>query len=419
MSNNAEKQILEIVQKYGNDTPFWRFVENFKNTVGFQDTGTNEEKNAALLNECARQYEYIRTAHPEYFRDLTERKGNELSVLAGIVDWAVVKNLPMMHFAGLNASNFVAAMREKSKEYGGEFPIFSAEPVDSPSIAEDNDDAVTEDTVVQTAPETTIEPEPKTYSLDDLIEKATKLYEEKLGQIVRVKEYGNPSGYYSGTRETPTGESYDLALLIETPQKELAIEELGEDNLPYVRGTWSLKFLTGPLADQTGFAHSHLLYVDGCFGGDIMFTGNNIDDMKCAQLSPQDLVTLAWRDAQALSEKQFYIKSCCGYLGETDEQHYIQLDPPALVMGDPISIEQFRIDSDRAKFQIRDYEVNNDVIDWDCDFTSDDPRLKPYRAMWAGPPSYHQSGRVDANEIVANYDPKQDLDKEPTISAMR
>ncbi len=420
MSTSAEQQILEIVQKYGDDTPYWRFVENFKNTVGFQETGTNEDKNAALLQECARQYEYIRVAHPEYFRDLTERKGDELSVLAGIVDWAVVKNLPMMHFAGFNSSKFAAAMREKNKEYGGEFPIASTGVVEENSSVEKAEEiAVSEQPAFEPIAQPAIDHEQKVYSLDALIERAVRLYQDKLGQIVRVKEYGNPSGYFSGSRETADGESYDLAILIETPEKELAVEEIGEDKLPYIRGTWSLKFLTGPLAEQKGFAHSHLLYADGCFGGDVMFTGNNIEDMQCASLSPQDLVTLAWRDAQAMSEKQFYIKSCCGYLGDTDEQHYIQLDPPALVTGDPISIEQFRIDSDRAKFQIRDYDKGNDVIDWDCDFTSDDPRLKPYRAMWAGPPSYYQSGKVDANEIVADYDPSQDLDKEPTIFSVR
>jgi hypothetical protein len=420
MSIIAEQQILEIVQKYGDDTPYWRFVENFKNTVGFQATGSNEDKNAALLRECARQYEYIRTAHPEYFRDLTERKGDELSVLAGIVDWAVVKNLPMMHFAGFNTSKFAASMREKNMEYAGEFPIASTDPVDAKaSVASTEKLGVSEEPVVEAAPQSPSEPEPKAHSLDALIDKAVKLYQEKLGQIVRVKEYGNPSGYFSGTRETATGELYDLAVLIDTPEKELAIEEIGDDNLPYVRGTWSLKFLTGPLAEQKGFAHSHLLYADGCFGGDIMFTGNNIEDMQCADLSHQDLVALAWRDAQTLSEKQFYIKSCCGYFEDTNEQHYIQLDPPALVTGDPISIEQFRIDSDRARYQIRDFDKGNDVIDWDCDFTSDDPRLKPYRSMWAGPPSYYQNGNVNTNEVVLDYDPEHDLDKEPTIFTMR
>lgn len=412
MSISAEQQILEIVQKYGDDTPYWRFVENFKNTVGFQDSGSNEDKNAALLQECARQYEYIRAAHPEHFRDLTERKGTELSVLAAIVDWAVVKDLPMMHFAGFSTKNFVAAVQTKRAESGGEYEATELETTEATVTS-------VEEPVVQAETPSASKPKEAKYTLEGLVEKAIKNYQNKLGQIIRVTEYANVSGYFQGTREASNGQWYDLALVIETPEKELAIEELDEDKMPYVRGTWSLKFLTGPLAEQTGFVHSPVLYADGSFGSDIILTGETIEDMGYESLSHQDLVTLAWRDAQAISKKQVYIKSCCGYFGDTDQQHYIQLDPPALVTGDPISIEEFRIDSDSAKYQIRDFDKGNDVIDWDFDFTSDDPRLGPYRSLWAGPASYYQSGKMDANEIVVGYDPEQDLDKEPTISAMR
>jgi hypothetical protein len=409
MSISAEQQILEIVQKYGDDTPYWRFVENFKNTVGFQEAGNGEDKNASLLQECARQYEYIRTAHPEYFRDLTERKGDELSVLAGIVDWAVVKDLPMMHFAGFNSRNFAASIQAKRVEYGGEFPIDATET----PVTRD------EEPGVEAATPSADKPKTLTYTLDALIEHATKNYENKLGQVIRVTEYANESGYFGGTRDAETGERYDLALVIETPERELAIEELDEDKMPYVRGTWSLKFLTGPLTEQTGLVHSPVFYADGSFGGDIMLTGKTIEDMGYANLSHQDLVALAWRDAQEISEKQVYIKSCCGYYEDTDNQAYIELDPPALVTVDAISIEEFRFNSDQAKYQIRDYGEDNDVIDWEFDFTSDDPRLKPFRSLWAGPASYYQSGKVDSNEIVAGYDPEQDLDKEPTIFTMR
>lgn len=412
MSINAEQQIVEIVQKYGDDTPYWRFVENFKNTVGFQELGNDEAKKAALLQECARQYEYIRTAHPEYFRDLTERKGDELSVLAGIVDWAVVKDLPMMHFAGFSTKDFAAAVQTKRDKRSGDYPIAETTTPVAPITT-------VEEPVIEAKTPSANEPREAKYTLEALIEQAIKNYQNKLGQIIRVTEYANVSGYFRGTRDASNGQRYDLALVIETPERELAIEELDEDKMPYVRGTWSLKFLTGPLAEQTGFVHSPLLHSDGSFCGDMMLTGRTIEDMGHASLSHQDLVALAWRDAQAISEKQVYIKSCCGYLGDTNEQHYIQLDPPALVTGDPISIEQFRIDSDRAKYQIRDFDTGNDVIDWDFDFTSDDPRLEPYRSLWAGPPSYYQSGKKDANEIVVGYDPEQDLDKEPTISTMR
>ncbi|TLX16644.1 hypothetical protein FFR93_04695 [Rhizobium sp. MHM7A] len=322
----------------------------------------------------------------------------------------------MMHFAGFSSKNFAAAVQTKRDERSGEYPIDvtsteAATPV-SP-VAE------AEEPVIGGEKHPASEPPKATYTLEALIERATKNYQSKLGQIIRVTEYANVSGYFQGTRDASNGQRYDLALVIETPEKELAIGDLDENSMPYVRGTWSLKFLTGPLAEQTGFVHSPLLHSDGSFCGDMMLTGKTIEDMGYESLSHQDLVTLAWRDAQAISQKQVYIKSCCGYFGDTDQQHYIQLDPPALVTGDPISIDQFRIDSDRAKYQIRDFDKGNDVIDWDFDFTSDDPRLEPYRSLWAGPASYYQSGKMDANEIVVGYDPEQDLDKEPTISTMR
>lgn len=418
MSSSAEQQILEIVQKYGDDTPYWRFVENFKNTVGFHETGNSEDKNAALLQECARQYEYIRTAHPEYFRALTERKGDELSVLAGIVDWVVVKNLPMMHFAGFNSTKFAAAVQAKQFEYGGEFPIAAAET--TPDYAQANM-AVEPVFVEEPIDENVSVPadgSKRTFTIEELVEKALKAYQDKLGQIICVTEYV-VSSYFSGTRAAKNGPPYELALVVETQNEELAIEEKDEEGLPYVRATWNIKLLTGPVAEQTGFVHSLGIHADGAFGGEVLFTGHHIDELGYRILSHEDLVTLAWRDAKAISGKQVYIKSCCGYFEDTDQQAYLSLDPPALVTVDPISIEEFRIDSDRPKYQIRDFEEGNDVIDWDFDFTSDDPRLKAYRSLWAGPASYHQSGTMDSNEIVAGYDPRQDLDKELTIFTMR
>jgi hypothetical protein len=407
MSITSEQQILDIIKKYGDDTPYWRFVENFKNTIGFVGSEHNEEKNAALLEECARQYEYIRTAHPEYFQILTERKGDGLTVLAGIVDWAVVKDIPMMHFAGASLVKFATAVQVKREG----FPI-------ADMVSED------EEPVAPTAPavEATDTPEiapPKMYTLDELIERATKTYQEKLGQVIRVTEYANQSGYFQGSRDAEDGQRYDLAIVIETEERELAIEEIDEDKLPYVRATWNLKFLTGPLAEQIGFTHSLGMYADGAFTGDIMFTGKTIEDMGYSLLSHKDLVALAWRDAKALSENEVYIKACSGYFGDTDVQHYIQLEPPALVKGDPISIERFRIDSVNPDYEIRDFDIDNDVIDWNLDFTSDDPRLAPYRSMWTAPTSYYQSGRLNNNEIVVGYDPTNDLDKEPTIFAVR
>jgi hypothetical protein len=418
MSNSAEQRIMEIVQKYADDTPYWRFVENFKNTVGFQEAGHDEYKKAALLQECARQYEYIRTAHPEYFRDLTERKGDELSVLAGIVDWVVVKNLPMMHFAGFNSTKFAAAVHAKQFEYGEEFPIAGAEA--TPDYVQDNsaEEPVFVQEPIDENASVPANEQKQTFTIEELVEKALKTYQDKLGQIICVTEYA-VSSYFSGTRKTENGPPYELALVVETQNEELAIVEKDEEGLPYVRATWTIKLLTGPVAEQTGFVHSLGIHADGAFGGEVLFTGHHIDELGYRSLSHEDLVTLAWRDAKAISGNQVYVRSCCGYYKDTDESHYIELDPPAVVTGDPISIETFRIGCDHPKYQIRDFDKDNDVVDWDFDFTSDDPRLKDYRTMWAGPPSYYQSGKMDSNEIVVGYDPKQDLDKEPTIFTMR
>lgn len=431
MNSNADQVILDVIKKYGNETPFWRFVENFKNTVDFEEINGNQTKQASLLSECARQYEYLRSEHPRYFHDLTERKGNELTVLAGIVDWAVVKNIPMTHFSGINTKDFAAKIHAKHMEYGGEFPIVAEQtmtekpgdelkqgepeetvvhPVEIVPVTGDQEDFVSE---------TPAEDVPATYTMDALIEQAVKNYEAKLGHVIRVCEYRNGSEYFHGSKRAENGMAYELALVMEIEKNEIVIENHDYEEMPYVTGTWKLKLLTGPLAEKTVFASSPTLYANGTIGSDIVTTGNTIKDMAYSPLSHEDLVTLAWRDAKRISEQEVYIKSCCGYLGDSDEQAYISLHPPALVKIDTISIEEFRLNSERPRYEIRGNTKNNDVIDWDCDFSSDDPRLKSYRSMWAGPPSYYQDGKVEGNDIVVGYDPANDINEEPTIFSMR
>lgn len=255
------------------------------------------------------------------------------------------------------------------------------------------------------------------YTHDELATFAIEHFQSKCGRVIRVSEYGDPSGYYGGLRLSSTAfVAYELALVLPTDEIDLAVDDFDADGHPTIRGTWSIEMLTGPLKGAQCFAHGPVFHADGSVTSDNLMlpVGAQVGEIRHPLLTHEDLADLAWEDAKRLSESEVYVGACMGYVGDTNDQEHITLDPPALVVMHPYTRSTFS-----KEIQIRDYEPGNDVLDWDIDFVSDDPRLAGYRTTYCGAPSYYQDGRRDSNDLREAYDPTLEGDVEPTMSTMR
>lgn len=467
------KALTDHMRERGDDLSFWLFVDNFANTVGFKIGSLEDKATVELIDHCAEHYEYLKRAHPSYFQSLNDPKGVQPAALAAVVDWALLKGIQPQHFAGprsVTLTRIVESMRQVRKsdivpsdessdvattssadserqsaiealqarraERGRADPFNrltthinnaiadGAEPViNKPARSPELDVSSAYDLPARFVRAKTVEeaaqaePEAPRYSHDELAEFAKAHFERKVDTVIRVAEYGDTSGYYRGTRHCDASEQlYELAMVTATSEKDLLIGDFDAEGGLTIRGTWSLTMLSGPLEGHSCFAHGPTYYEDGTAASDDMMivTHSTVDQIRHPNLSIDDLFDLQWAEVSELSGQQVYVKAVTGYVGETDHQETILLDPPALVTIDPINRARFKNDS-----QIRDFDHDNDVVDLDVDISSDDPRLEEYRALYCGAPSYYQSGRRDANDIVEAYDPTLDVDREPTAVSIR
>lgn len=403
VDNRIAKALTDHMRERGDDLPFWHYVQEFANTVGFSIRGVDDVATVELIDQCAQSYDYLKRAHPAYFRSLTESRHDRPAVLAAVVDWAVVRNVPRQHFAG---------------------PLSAALTADIDILQATAKSQRTQDGTVASATET-VASEPEAvdevdpeivYTHKELSTFAIRHFEDKLGHVIRVSEYGDPSGYYRGTRLDEAGGLYDLAIVEPTRESDIAVYDFDADGAATIRGTWSLTMLTGPLSGRSCFAHGPTFHSDGCVTSDDMMLPADawLEDVTHPVLSHDDLVDAQWSEVRALSGQEVYVTSITGYVGDTVDQAYVQLDPPALVTIDPITFDRFS-----ENYQIRDFDEGNDVIDLDLDVSSDDPRLENYRSIYCGMASFFQNGQRKPSEIYEGYQPGLDGDREPTAFVMR
>lgn len=409
VDDRHQTTMIELLKKHGDNLPFWRFVDNFSNTVGFERDLASNTKFAELVLECDRQYEYLKSAHPAYFQMLTERKGGEFVMLGAITNWAVAVDVPIQHFAGLGSVRFVENLEEKRTAKAAEkqmaiTPANENASVIAPSESADNP-APAEETPLADAGFI-----PR-YTLDQLIKQAEMHYASKLGHIIRVNEYGDPAGYYRGSGDSAAFTSYDLAMVIETPSTEIAIAERDYEGHPMVRSTWSIKMLTGPIKGNRAFIHSACFYADGSVTGEGMelTTGSTIGNIMHPKLSDMDLLNAMWAELEPMVGTEVYAKAFMAYVGDGDTQDHFSFDPPVKVTLDPLTWDQV---AQRA--QMRSYDVDNDVLDIDIDFSfpTDDPRVENLRAGYFSIASYFQNGSRAVYDIAEGYQPEATDDAE-------
>lgn len=402
VEDRIAKSLTYHMRARGDDAAFWRYVQNFADTVGFSIGGADDLATVELIDECARSYAYLRRSHPAYVERLTNGNAQRTAVLAAIVDWAVVKNVPTRHFAGPMSASLTAS-------------IESARDLAKASV-DDSTEVTAEDIVPDVAAPSPEELDDEPYSHDELASFAVRHFEDKLSHVVRVGEYMDPYGYYRGSRRDEHGNLYDLAIVVPTRENDLTVYDFDAEGTATVRGTWNIKMVTGPLAGSPCVSHGPVFHADGSVtSDDLMLPGHAcVDEIVHPLLSDADLAAAQWAELSALLGENVYVRSVTGYVGETDDQVHVQLDPPALATIDPITIDAYI-----GNHQIRDYEKGNDVVDVDVDITSDDPRLENYRSMFVGMASYFQDGRREPSEIYDGYVPELDAGVEPTAFVCR
>lgn len=382
LPNTPEAVIAGAVEQFGAQGVFWRFVEDFSATVGFDRSTTDTARIARLVAECGRQFSYLRDEHPAYFKQLSEREGDTLTVLMHIADWAVVSGLPVRHFAGTGASVFSDAYDDRRRHHEEE--------------AAEAERKEAEATAILAARSETVTTIPAPLAPATLRRSAMNLYKSSLGRVIKVSEYGLiGDSYHGGSRPSRradgTDRPYELAFVDMTDQTEIGIDAAHGE----IRSTWSIIMMSGPHRGERAFVHAPSFHPDHMITEEWVLLDYISKDNLVEDLDDADLADLVRLDLEDASGKEIEINAATAFVGDSDKQEFLSFAPPIKVVADEFIPSGFdsclRIDT----YDSRDKSRIADVF---MDISSDAPEMEGFRGAWTHGASYISDGRVDLGE---------------------
>jgi hypothetical protein len=397
-SEAADNVIAEVLEQHAADRVFWKFVEDYAATVGFDLSTTHKAKTSRLMEECARQYAFIRTEFPAHFRTLSAGNGENLPIVYHIADVAVISGLSVHHFAKSNilceayderVAHHQNLAREQSER---EF-----EAAENARIAEESRRAHQE-MVSRNAripvdgfaiPEAPI----LTEELEDL---AHRFYAQSKGRLVKVRNHvpedGDDFGY---ERTSKIFRHYDAAL----------VDEGGEDSIgltipegKVAESSWPVVMMTGPNRGRKASIAAVDFNADGSITDQDLVIVTMPGFVLPERFSDDELVELVRLDMLDYAERAIDVSSASVYIEGTDDQVQVAFEPPLPAVVDPFDEGSFG-----SKYRLDDWSQRDgiNVIDVYLDFDSTSERADKYRSMWTHGVSYTSHGVMEIIETQA------------------
>ena len=271
-----------IVGSRWKDQDFWRFAGGFADGLGLDFEMAGPSKVVLFLEEAERQFAYLLSEHPAYLAKLTGAKDAKLSP-TGVMK-RVVAAVPMEYLAAFRGE--IGGLSEiLDRLSSGGIETLSAGELPTGRYARAGAASEKEKGVAPDGGE-----EAGQMTAQALSERALGEHRRRLWKIVRVKEYAVGGEYFSGGSQSGGGSSWELAQVIGTSQTDLCVTENDEEGRPWVRGTWSIRLLSGEHAGSEGFVIAPTFYDDGTHSCDaIMLDGpQDFRNISYAPLSDVD-----------------------------------------------------------------------------------------------------------------------------------